>query len=215
MISYFPDVTTMFAFGIAAIALAITPGPDMALFISRTISFGVKHGILTSIGALSGVLVHILLASFGISLLIMTAPGALFILKIAGALYLLWLAYSALKSGSVLAVSKKQGTEPSYAASYFTGLGINLTNPKVLLFFITFFPQFVTHEDVNATYKLLFLGVEFIIISTPICLAIVFGAQWLTKTLVNNPRMQNILNYFFAAVFAIFAVTILFAQVSS
>lgn len=211
MLVHAPDLAVILSFALAAIVLAITPGPDMALFISRTVNFGPKHGFATVFGAVTGIVVHTMLAAFGISVLIVTAPAAFWVLKIAGAIYLLYLAFSAIRSGAGLTVAKANGKIPSYKNSYLTGLGINLTNPKVALFFVTFLPQFVSASDPNAAAKLVFLGAEFVIISLPIVVGIVVGAQWLTETLMRSPRVQKALNWSFAAVFTAFAVTILTA----
>lgn len=212
MIEFVPDLPVLLGFALAAIVLAITPGPDMALFISRTINFGTSHGFATVLGAVTGIAVHTLLAAFGISILILTAPAAFMALKIAGAVYLIWLAISAIRSGTGLVITKGNGRMPSLKASYFTGLGINLTNPKVALFFVTFLPQFVSPSDPAAAGKLVFLGLEFIALSLPIVIGIVLGAHWLSGTLARSERIQKALNWSFATVFAGFAVTILMAE---
>lgn len=212
MIDMIPSLGVIGAFALAAIVLAITPGPDMALFISRTVNFGTRHGFMTVLGALSGVAVHTMLAAFGISVLILAAPSAFMALKIGGALYLFWLAIAAIRSGTGLRLAKTGGREPSLGSSYLTGLGINLTNPKVALFYITFLPQFVSADDPAASAKLIFLGLEFLVISIPIVIAIVLGAKWLTETVMRSEKVQRILNWSFAAVFAGFAITILFAE---
>lgn len=212
MPAFVPDLQTMLTFALAAIVLAITPGPDMALFISRTVNYGKSHGMAAVLGAMTGLLVHICLAAFGLSLLLVAAPTAFFVLKIVGALYLLWLAYGAIRQSGGLTLSAKTRAETTWLKSYLTGIGINLTNPKVLLFFITFFPQFVSRDDVFAPQKLLFLGVEFLAISVPIVIAIVLGAHWVAKWLTQSERIGKWLNYSFAAVFAGFAAVILTAQ---
>ena len=83
------------AFAAASVVLIITPGPDMALQISRTVNYGRVHGVATALGSNVGILVHSVLVAFGISLLIVAAPIAFLTLKIAGALYLIWLAVQA------------------------------------------------------------------------------------------------------------------------
>lgn len=212
MLVHAPDLAVILSFGFAAMVLAITPGPDMALFVSRTVNFGVRHGFSTVLGALTGIAIHTTLVAFGISVLILTAPAAFWALKIVGAIYLLWLAFSALRSGAGLTVARSGGRIPSLKNSYLTGLGINLTNPKIALFFVTFLPQFVSASDPHAAAKLMFLGAEFVIVSLPVVIGVVLGAQWLTETVMRSPRIQKALNYSFAAVFAAFAVTILTAE---
>jgi len=207
-----PDLATILAFAVAAFVLAVTPGPDMALFVSRAISYGRLQAFATMGGALTGIAVHTTLVAFGVSALIVAAPTAFFVLKIAGALYLLWLAIQALRAGGGVLDTSVRGGTPTLWRSYLTGLGINLTNPKVALFFITFLPQFVSADDAGATGKLLFLGAEFVVVSLPIVIAVVLAADWLTATLRHSKWFARALNWSFAAVFASFAAAILTAQ---
>lgn len=209
MDQFMPDIATILAFALAAIVLAITPGPDMALFISRTVNHGRAHGFAAVMGAISGLMVHIGLAAFGVSILLVAAPTAFLALKIVGALYLLWLAIQAITQSGGLSLAASSKKQPSIKQSYLTGLGINLTNPKIVLFFVTFLPQFVSPTDPHASAKLLFLGCEFIALSLPIVLAIVWGAQWIAGVLARSVIIQRALNWSFAAVFAGFAVALL------
>ncbi|WP_332689085.1 LysE family translocator [Devosia sp.] len=210
---FVPDLSVILTFALAAFVLAVTPGPDMALFMSRTMSFGRLHGFAAALGTTTGIAVHTALVAFGVSVLIVTAPAAFWVLKIAGALYLVWLAIQAIRSGGGLLVTREGGgRQPSFAQSYMTGLGINLTNPKVALFFVTFLPQFVSADDPAASGKLLFLGVEFILVSIPIVVATVLFAEWLTTTLRDSKWVSKALNWSFATVFMAFAATILLAE---
>ena len=212
MPAFVPELPVILAFALAAFVLAVTPGPDMALFVSRTMNWGRSHGYATVLGAITGIAVHTTLVAFGISVLIVTAPAAFWVLKITGALYLVWLAIQAIRDGGGLLVVKQGGREPNWGQSYLTGLGINLTNPKVALFFVTFLPQFVSASDPAASGKLLFLGAEFVVVSLPIVVAIVLFAEWLTRTLKENAWVGKALNWSFAAVFMAFAATILLAE---
>lgn len=212
MTAFVPDVTTILTFAIAALALAITPGPDMALFISRTINHGVAHGFATVLGALSGIGVHTMLVAFGISVLIVAAPALFWALKIGGALYLIYLAIQAFRDSGSLNVERSAENQTSLWRSYLIGVGINLTNPKVLLFFITFLPQFVSPDDPAASGKLVFLGLEFVIVAVPVVIAIVLGAEWLTRVLKAQPWVARALNWCFGGVFLAFAATILLAE---
>ena len=212
MPEFLPDLSVILTFALAALVLAITPGPDMALFVSRTMNFGRLHGFAAGLGTTTGIAVHTALVAFGISVLIVAAPTAFWVLKIVGALYLVWLAIQAIRSGGGILVTKAAGRQPSFAQSYMTGLGINLTNPKVALFFVTFLPQFVSAHDPAAAEKLVFLGLEFIVVSIPIVIATVLFAEWLTTTLRDNAWVSKALNWSFAAVFMAFAATILLAE---
>ncbi|WP_375599210.1 LysE family translocator [Devosia sp. Naph2] len=212
MPAFIPDLPVILAFALAAFVLAVTPGPDMALFVSRTMNWGRSHGYATVLGAITGIGIHTMLVAFGISVLIVTAPAAFWVLKIVGALYLVWLAIQAIRDGGGMLVVKQAGKQPSWRKSYLTGLGINLTNPKIALFFVTFLPQFVSAADPHAAGKLLFLGFEFVVVSIPVVIAIVLFAEWLTQTLKENAWVGKALNWSFAAVFMAFAATILLAE---
>ncbi|MGJ8529486.1 LysE family translocator [Maritalea sp.] len=210
---FMPTWPMLAAFSVAAIILAVTPGPDMALFLSRSLNFGRAHGLASLAGACTGILVHTALVALGISVLIAAAPIAFLVLKIVGALYLIWLAIAAIRSGGNFAMANKATAKrPSYLKSYMTGLGINLLNPKVALFFITFLPQFVTATDPFAALKLCTLGVFFVIITIPVTAGMIFAADWLSETLAKSKWIGRALNYSFAAVFASFAAIILTAQ---
>ncbi|HEY0855101.1 MAG TPA: LysE family translocator [Devosia sp.] len=210
--TFIPDPTVILAFAVATIVLAITPGPDMALQLSRAINYGRAHGLAAMFGAMAGIMVHTTLVAFGISVLIIAAPPLFLALKIAGAIYLLWLAYQAIVHGGGLRIAEAAKKPPTVWQSFATGLGINLLNPKVVLFFVTFLPQFVDAHDAGATGKLFFLGAEFVLLSIPLGIATVFAAEWLAAAFRRTKWMERALNWSFAAIFTAFAATILTAQ---
>jgi threonine/homoserine/homoserine lactone efflux protein len=212
MPQFIPDMATILGFAFATLVLAITPGPDMALQVSRSVNYGRWHGLASAAGAMSGIAVHTSLVAFGISALIVAAPALFLALKIAGALYLLWLAFQAVVHGGGLKVAAAAKRVPSLRESYITGVGINLLNPKVVLFFITFLPQFVHAGDPAAPGQLFFLGAEFIVLSIPLAVLTVLAADRLADLFRNSKWVARALNYGFAAVFAGFAAIILGAQ---
>ncbi len=210
--SFVPDLPVILTFAAATIILAITPGPDMALQLSRAINYGRAHGLAAMAGAMSGIMVHTTLVALGISVLIIAAPAAFLALKIAGAVYLLWLAYQAIVHGGGLRIAEKTKREPSIFESYMAGVGINLLNPKVVLFFVTFLPQFVDAHDPAVTGKLFFLGAEFVVLSIPLGILNVVAAAWLAAAFRKSKWVERALNWSFAGIFTAFAVTILTAQ---
>ena len=212
MPAFVPDLAVILAFALAGVILAITPGPDMALQLSRAINYGRAHGLACAAGAMTGVLAHTTLAALGISVLIVAAPTLFWVLKIAGAIYLLWLAYQAIVHGGGLRIAAAGKKPPTLRQSYMTGVGINLLNPKVVLFFVTFLPQFVDARDPAASGKLFFLGAEFIVISIPLAIATIFAAEWLAAAFMRTRWVERALNWSFAAIFAAFAATILTAS---
>lgn len=212
MPSFVPEISVILAFAVAAVVLAITPGPDMALQLSRTVNYGRAHGLVTMAGAMSGIAVHTTLVALGISVLIVAAPTLFWALKIVGAIYLLWLAWQAIVHGGGLKIAARAKRTPTLRESYATGVGINLLNPKVVLFFVTFLPQFVDHADPNAPGKLFFLGAEFIAVSIPLGVLTVLAAARIAHLLTSSRWVQRALNWGFAGVFTTFAGVILTAQ---
>jgi len=213
MPAFVPELSVILAFALAAVVLAITPGPDMALQLSRAINYGRLHGLACAAGAMSGILVHTTLAALGISALIANAPALFWMLKIAGAIYLLWLAYQAIVHGGGLRITAATKTLPTLEQSFMTGLGINLLNPKVVLFFVTFLPLFVDAHDPAVSGKLFFLGAEFILLSIPLAIATIYAADWLAAAFKRTKWVERALNWTFAGIFATFAATILTASV--
>ncbi len=210
--SFIPDASVLVQFAIASLILAITPGPDMTLFVSRTLSQGRAAGFASMAGALTGTLVHTTLVVVGISALIVASPNAFFALKIFGAGYLVFLAWQAIRYGSAFSPVEKAGPRLSLARSFSIGLGVNLLNPKVILFFMTFLPQFVSSTDPNAPGKLFFLGMMFVVLSLPATAPMVVAADRFAAAMKRNPRATRFVDYLFAGVFTAFALKIITAQ---
>ena len=209
---FLPSLPTLLAFTAATLLLAATPGPDMTLSISRALSQGKSAAFFVVVGTSLGCVVHTLLVAFGISALITASPTAFMILKTGGAAYLFWLAVQAIRYGSTLTVKKVDDTGASALANVSTGLWVNLLNPKVIIFFMTVLPQFVTAHDPAVTQKLLFLGFFFIVAAMPVNVLVILTADWLSAWLQRRKSVMRGIDYTFAGVFSIFAVKILFTQ---
>ncbi len=209
---YIPGLPILAAFALATLLLAITPGPDMTLWMSRTIRDGRAIGLMTLLGTNLGIGIHTLLVAFGVSALVVASPVAFLVLKTGGAGYLLWLAIQAVRNRSVLSVKTTGKTNASMGKAFLNGLWVNLLNPKVIIFFMTFLPQFVSVSDPHVTGKLIFLGLLSILIALPIAIVVVLGANGLADWLKRKPQVMRIVDYVFAAVFSVFAVKILLTQ---
>ena len=210
--TFLPDTTTLLAYSLASILLFITPGPDMSLWLSRTVVSGRKAGWAAMAGTNLGCVVHTLLAAFGVSALIAASATAFMVLKVVGAAYLLWLAYDAIRNGSSLNVKSEGMASASALSSFLLGITVNLTNPKVVLFFITFLPQFVSATDPHVTGKLLFLGFYFVLLNTTLAALLIWGAEKFVDWLKARPRILRSVDYSFAGVFAFFALKIVLTQ---
>lgn len=206
---FIPSLPSLAAFTLAAIVLAVTPGPDMTLFVGRTLAQGRRAGIAAFAGACTGSAIHTTLAAVGLSALLAASPAAFALLKIVGALYLAWLAYQAIRHGSSFNLDAAIDRNRSIAKNFLTGIGINLLNPKIILFFVTFLPTFVSAGDSHAGGKLFFLGVYFVLISAPVCIAIILVSERVAETLKRQPKVMRTIDYVFASVFSGFAVSIL------
>ncbi|WP_085025734.1 LysE family translocator [Ensifer aridi] len=209
---FVPSLPTLLAFAAASLLLAATPGPDMTLSISRALAQGKRAALFVVLGTSLGIVVHTLLVAFGISALITASPTAFTVLKTGGAAYLFWLAVQAIRHGSSLSVDRVKEAKGTPLANVSTGFWVNLLNPKVVIFFMTFLPQFVTANDPAVTGKLLFLGFFFIVIGMPVNTMVVLAADWLAGWLQRNKRVMRAMDYSFAGVFSVFAVKIFFTQ---
>ncbi|WEX10140.1 LysE family translocator [Chelativorans sp. AA-79] len=209
---FVPDTIIILQFAVAVFVLAITPGPDMTLFVGRALSQGRAAGFACMFGAMTGIVIHTALVALGLSALLVASPTAFWILKIFGAGYLVWLAWQALRHGSAFNPEARTGKQASLFKNWATGLGINLLNPKIILFFMTFLPQFVSPSDPHAPGKLFFLGVLFIPLSLPIVAPMVIAADKFAGLLRKSPTVTRVVDYLFAGVFSAFALKILTAQ---
>ena len=209
---FLPSLPTLLAFAAATLLLAATPGPDMTLSISRSLAQGTKAALFVVLGTSLGIVVHTMLVAFGISALITASPTAFLILKTGGAGYLLWLAIQAVRYGSKLSIKKVDEAKATPLANISSGFWVNLLNPKVIIFFMTFLPQFVSAGDPTVTQKLIFFGFCFILIGMPVNAAVVFAADWLAGWLQNNRKVLRGMDYTFAGVFSVYAEKILLTQ---
>ena len=133
------DVALAF-FGTAVI-LALAPGPDILFVLSQSALYGARAGICTTLGLASGLIVHTTAVALGVAVLFQTSALAFTLLKVAGAAYLLYLAWLSFRAGAVLSGTGKVDFL-GYGALYRRGIIMNVTNPKVTLFFLAFLPQF-------------------------------------------------------------------------
>ncbi len=210
--NFLPDFATFVQFALATFVIAITPGPDMTLFVGRALSDGRAAGLACMFGAMTGVVIHTTMVALGLSALIVASPEAFLVLKVFGAGYLVWLAIQAIRHGSAFSPEAKQKTGRSLRRQWATGLGINMLNPKIILFFMTFLPQFVDAHDPHAPAKLFILGLSFIPLSLPITTPMVIAADRFAALLKKSPRLTRAADYLFAGVFSAFALKIITAQ---
>ena len=161
---------TLFSFALATIALALSPGPDNIYVLTQSLTNGIKSGIATTAGLISGCIVHTSLLAFGISAIITASPYIFYGIKVLGALYLFYLAFKVFKQDSEIVINE-EGTQAgafpkkTYWALFKTGVIMNLVNPKVMIFFLAFFPAFIWDAEGNTVYQFYVLGITFMVVS--------------------------------------------------
>jgi threonine/homoserine/homoserine lactone efflux protein len=205
-----PDPHVLLAFTLAGFVLVVTPGPDMALFLGQTLTAGRARGFAAMLGVSTGVVLHSLIAAFGLSALLAASVVAFTALKLAGVAYLIWLAIGALRHGSALTLRRDAAVKQPLRKVYLLGLGCNLLNPKIIMFFVTFLPQFVSASDPQAGAKLLFLGLYFVVLALPICAILILAAERFTAAIRRSPRLTRAIDWLFAGLMGMFAVRLLF-----
>lgn len=169
----------LWLFVLSGLLLNVTPGPDTAYIIGRSLQLGWRGGAAAAIGISCGCLVHVLGAAIGLSALLMASSTAFAILKLAGAGYLIFTGIQMLLARSRrLTDTGIDGRTVSLSAVFWQGALTNALNPKVALFFLAFLPQFVDAASEHKALAFLLLGAIFIFNGTLWCLAIAaFGAR--------------------------------------
>ncbi len=169
------DPHLFLAFLAAAWVLILTPGPDMLFVIGQTLAGGARRGWAAMFGIVSGAMVHIALAASGVAALIAASPALFDVLRIAGAAYLLWLAHGALRA-AWRGGGEMRPAAPARAA-FRDGFLTNLTNPKVILFFLAFLPQFVDPSRAPAWLQMAILGPLVPLMALPAYGVLIAGAD--------------------------------------
>ncbi len=163
----------LWLFILSGLLLNITPGPDTAYIIGRSIQFGWRGGAAAAIGISSGCLVHVFGAAIGLSALLMASSAAFTAVKLAGAAYLLFVGVQMLLSRPrPMQGDAAQGDAMSLRRVFWQGALTNALNPKVALFFLAFLPQFVAADSGHKTLAFLLLGLIFIFSGTLWCLGV-------------------------------------------
>jgi len=158
----------------SSVALTMAPGPDILYVFSQSLTQGSKHGFIITLGLLTGLVFHTSATVLGLGFIITMYPNIFYSIKVLGAMYLVFIAIKLLIKSSQIKISSK--TENSFRQNYLNGFVMNVVNPKVSLFFISFFPGFLFHEKWSVSFQFFCLGVVFILQSFIIfCLVSVFS----------------------------------------
>jgi len=179
-------IETLLSFALATSILALSPGPDNIFVLTQSIVNGKKFGLATVFGLMTGCLIHTTLVAFGVSTIIKESQNLFLAIKIFGAGYLVYLAYKVYKSDSEITLSIKNVEKKTTLQLFKTGFLMNVLNPKVTIFFLAFFPQFLFSEELSTVLQFYVLGLIFIFVSF-----IIFGSIAILGGKVSEYLLQH------------------------
>ena len=204
------EMSTFIYFLTASIILTVAPGPDNLYLLTKSLSDGAKSGVVLAAGLASGIIFHTFLVMVGVAAFVQNSPLAFAALKIFGAVYLIFLASKSIKAaraGKKISM-QKSGAKISYAGIYRRGVLMNVLNPKVLLFFLAFLPQFVNFAT-SPSLQIIFLGVTFAVQAFLIFAAIAICAGKIRNLILRKKNLGQIFNYVEGFVLIFIALTLL------
>lgn len=195
------QTSDLLLFALACLALVISPGPNMVYLISRSITQGKIAGLISLGGVVCGFFFHIIMVSFGLTAVLFAVPLAYTFLKTAGTLYLLYLAFQAVKPGNKGLFEMQTDLENDNPAKLFSmGFFTNVLNPKVAVFYLSFFPQFIKPENGSVMGQSLQLGITQILISFTINFIIVLSASRMAGWFAGRPLWVKIQKWVMASI---------------
>ena len=199
----------MLEFFIAALVVAAAPGPDNLFVLAQSATYGAKAGFCLICGLCTGVVVQTCLLVAGVSALIAASPTAFFVMQCLGAAYLLYLAYKSFRVRAGTVKLNENGERLPLRKLYLRGVIMNLSNPKVILFLLSFIPPAVKMDSpLNPTLQMVILGAEFILATFLGFGSVALLAGAVKKFLLNSPKANRNLNWFSGAVFVLLAVAL-------
>ncbi len=201
-------VTTSAVLGVAAVALGLvlTPGPNMIYLVSRSITQGRRAGLVSLLGVAAGFFVYLAAAAAGLAAVFATVPAAYTVLKLAGAVYLLYLAWQAVRPGGVSVFAVRQLPVDPPRRLFAMGLVTNLLNPKIAVLHVSLLPQFVDSARGSVAAQSLILGATQIVIALSVNALVVIFAGALATFLASRPSWLRIQRYLMGGVLGALAV---------
>ena len=212
------DVALAF-FG-AALLLGMAPGPDNIFVLTQSALYGSAAGMATTLGLITGLCVHTVAVALGVAAVFQASALAFTALKTVGACYLLWLAWLSFRAGATRAAPAGDGETPGplrqgfpgHAALYRRGVVMNVTNPKVAIFFLAFLPQFCDPARGAAAWQIASLGALFMLATLLVFCGVALAGGRLAAWFNRSPRGQIAIQRVAGCVFAALAVLLLFSD---
>ncbi|MEH6747365.1 MAG: LysE family translocator [Maribacter arcticus] len=200
----------LLAFSMATFALALSPGPDNIFVLIQSITNGRKFGLAVVAGLMTGCLVHTTLLAFGISAVIKNNPTIFTLIKIFGAVYLVYLAISVYRGGNSISIETKNKQVKSISSLFRQGFIMNVLNPKVTIFFLAFFPGFLFSDSISTIIQFYVLGLLFIMISSIVFSGIALLSGSISTFLIGNKKTGFVLKWVQITVFLGIAIFLFF-----
>ncbi len=204
-----PPFDTALAFFAASVVLALAPGPDNVFVLLHAASHGRRAGMLAVLGLCSGLLLHTAAVALGLAAVLAASPRAFSALTALGATYLLWLAWHSWRA-PVGVLGGPATPALSDAQTFRRGVLMNVSNPKVAIFFVAFLPQFTKPDHGCMVLQICFLGSLFMLAALLVFGAIAYGAAVLAQPFLRSARAQRLLNRFASVVFVALALRLAF-----
>ena len=202
------SLETIIAFVIASVVLSLVPGPDNIFVMTNSALKGWKVGFYITLGLCTGLIGHTILVAIGVSVIFQTSALAFNGLKIVGACYLAYLGWLSLKSKELtIGLNDADNITRSY---YITGIVMNLTNPKVALFFLVFLPQFINPINGSVIIQIFILGLLFILSALCVFSSIAFLGSFLESYLKKSSAINKNINKLAALVYFALAINLFF-----
>ena len=198
-------------FVMASVALGFAPGPDNIFVLTQSAMNGRVAGLIVTLGLCSGLLVHTAAVALGVAAIFATSETAFTVLKMVGAAYLLYLAYRAFRAGATSIPANGPPKVPALKL-YLRGVIMNITNPKVAIFFLAFLPQFADPARGSVTVQIFMFGMIFMMATIVVFGGIALFAGALGERLAGSTRAQKILNWIAGTIFVGLAARLLVAE---
>ena len=204
--------TILISFAIASFFLALAPGPDNFFVLTFSAKYGRTLGILTVSGLVCGCFIHTSLVAFGVSALILNNSILIYILKYLGAIYLLFVAIKVYKSDNEIKDLKDSKYEVNKLKVFINGLLMNILNPKVLIFFLAFFPTFIFSDSISPVIQFYILGGIFMLITFIVFSSIAFFSSLIYKNFKKYKFSTELLKWLNIIVLISIAIIILLSE---
>jgi threonine/homoserine/homoserine lactone efflux protein len=203
------NIEILFSFSLATLALACSPGPDNIFVLTQSIVNGKKYGLATVFGLISGCIIHTTLLAFGVSAIIKNSESLFFVIKLFGAMYLVYLAYKVFKSDASIAYSEENIERKTTLQLFKQGFIMNVLNPKVSIFFLAFFPGFLFSKTLSTITQFYILGFLFMFVSLIVFSLIAISAASISESIKKYKHISLYLKWIQIVVFVMIAVFIL------